>query len=103
MNMAAADRQAARLRVPEDVRALIRGAHPDIKCKLRAALAQIQSEPETGKALRDELSGLRSYRLGRLRIIYRISKFGVLDIVAIGPRKTIYEETFRLVKRQMGE
>jgi mRNA interferase RelE/StbE len=101
--MVAADRQATRLRAPEDVRALIRGAHPGIKRKLRAALAQIQSEPETGKALRDELSGLRSYRLARLRIIYRISKSGVIDIVAIGPRKTIYEETFRLVKRQIGE
>jgi mRNA-degrading endonuclease RelE of RelBE toxin-antitoxin system len=46
---------------------------------------------------------LRSYRLERLRIIYRIEKPGVIDIVAIGPRKTIYEETFRLVKRQIGE
>jgi len=45
---------------------------------------------------------LRSYRLGRLRIIYRVAKPGVIDIVAIGPRKTIYEETFRLVKRQIG-
>jgi mRNA-degrading endonuclease RelE of RelBE toxin-antitoxin system len=101
--MVAADRPATRLRVPEDVRSLIRGAHPDIKRKLRAALAQIRSEPETGKAVRDELSGLRSCRLGRLRIIYRISKSGVIDIVAIGPRKTIYEETFRLVKRHRGE
>jgi mRNA-degrading endonuclease RelE of RelBE toxin-antitoxin system len=81
---------------------LVKGAHPRIKGKLRSALEHIQSEPEAGKALRDELLGLRSYRLGRLRIIYRISKPDVLDLVAIGPRKTIYEETFRLVKRRIG-
>jgi len=39
----------------------------------------------------------------RVRIIYRISKSGVIDIVAIGPRRMIYEENFRLVKRQIGE
>jgi mRNA interferase RelE/StbE len=89
-----------KLRLPGNVRALIRGAHPGIKRKLKAALEQILSAPETGKALRDELSGLRSYRLGRLRIIYRISGRGVIDIVAIGPRRTIYAETFRLVKRR---
>ena len=90
-------RQTVKLRVPQDVRNLVRGAHPHIKRKLRAALEHIQSEPEAGKALRDELLGLRSYRLGRLRIIYRVAKPSLIDIVAMGPRKTIYEETFRLL------
>lgn len=99
----AAGRQTVRLRVPHDVRYLIRGAHPHIKRKLRAALEHIQSEPEAGKALRDELLGLRSYRLGRLRVIYRAAKPGVIEIIAIGPRRTIYAETFRLVKRQRDE
>jgi mRNA-degrading endonuclease RelE of RelBE toxin-antitoxin system len=90
-------RKIFKLRVPEDVRKWVRGAHPHIKRKLHAALEYIQSEPEAGNALRDELLGLRSYRIGRLRIIYRAIKPGVIDIVAIGPRKTIYEETFRLL------
>ena len=101
--MTADGRHILKLRAPENVRKLLRSAHPHIKRKLRAALEHIQSEPEAGKALKDQLVGLRSYRLARLRIIYRISKSGVIDIVAIGPRKTIYEETFRLVKRQIGE
>lgn len=99
----AAGRQTVRLRVPQNVRHLIRGAHPHIKRKLRAALEHIQSEPEAGKALRDELLGLRSYRLGRLRVICRVAKPGVIEIIAIGPRRTIYAETFRLVKRQRDE
>jgi mRNA-degrading endonuclease RelE of RelBE toxin-antitoxin system len=101
--MAAAGRHTLKLRAPENVRELVRSAHPHIKRKLRAALEHIQLEPEAGELLRDEVLGLRSYRLGRLRIIYRVAKPGVIDIVAIGPRKTIYEETFRLVKRQIGE
>jgi len=89
-----------KLRVPENVRELIRSAHPHIKRKIRVALELLVSEPETGKVLRDELAGLRSYRLGRLQIIYRLQKPGLIDIVAIGPRKTIYEDTFRLLKRE---
>lgn len=98
--MAAAVRRAMKLRAPADVRDLIRGAHPQIKRKLRSALGLIQSDSEAGKALKEELQGLRSYRLGRLRIIYRMARGGVVDIIAIGPRRTIYEETFRLLKRQ---
>lgn len=91
-----------KLRASAHVRELLRGAHPLIKRKLRAALEHIQSEPEAGRALRDELTGLRSLRIGRLRIIYRVAKPGIIDIVAIGPRKTIYEETFMLVKKEQG-
>ncbi len=101
--MAAASRPSMKLRVPEHVRELIRGAHPHIKRKLRAALELIQSEPEAGKPLREALQGLLSSRIGRLRIIYRVAKPGIIDIVAIGPRKTIYKETFSLLKRQIRE
>jgi len=98
--MAPEGRQRMKLRAPQNVRELLGSAHPHIKRKIRVTLQLLQSEPEAGKALREELVGLRSYRLGRLRIIYRVLKAGVIDIVAIGPRKTIYEETFRLIKRE---
>jgi len=75
-------------------------ADPENHAGIRVALEVLVSEPETGKVLRDELTGLRSYRLGRLQIIYRLQKPGLIDIAAIGPRKTIYEDTFRLLKRE---
>ena len=53
-----------------------------------------------GKALREELAGLRSHRIGKFRIVYREASGGVVEIVAIGPRRTIYEETLRLIKRK---
>lgn len=89
-----------RLRIPEEVAALLRGLHPGIKRKARAAIAEILDDPEAGKPLREELSGLRSYRVGRWRIVYRCSARGVVELVAVGPRSVIYEETLRLLKKE---
>jgi mRNA interferase RelE/StbE len=88
-----------RLRMPEETADFIRNLHPEIKRRVKAALKAILSDPDRGKSLRNELEGLRSFRVGRFRIIYRKPSEGIIDIVAIGPRKYIYEETYRLVKK----
>jgi mRNA interferase RelE/StbE len=88
-----------RLRVPDDVASLIRSMHPQLKRKVRAALQLIQTGAGVGKALRDELAGLRSYRVGRFRIIYRVVPGPYIDIVAVGPRQRIYQETYRIIRR----
>ena len=87
-----------RLKIPDDVAALIRGLHPDLKRKIRSALDDLLDDPTIGKTLRDELAGLRSCRVARLRIIYQVAGT-VIGIVAVGPRRTIYEETWRKVRR----
>jgi mRNA-degrading endonuclease RelE of RelBE toxin-antitoxin system len=87
-----------RLRVPDEVADLVRGMHPTLKRKTRASLKAILADPSSGKALKDELCGLRSFRVGTFRVIYRVSR-NVVEIVAIGPRGRIYEETYRLLKR----
>jgi len=87
-----------RLKVPDDVAALIRGLHPDLKRKVRAALSDIVEDPTIGKLLRDELAGLRSCRVGHFRIVYRMADT-VIEIVAVGPRRTIYQETWRRVRK----
>ena len=68
--------------------------------KVLAALAAILDTPESGKALKDELAGLRSYRLGNFRIVYRLAKGRVIEQVAVGPRRHIYEDTYRRVRRE---
>ena len=98
--MAATVRPQLKLRVPVEIVAFIRGCHPKLKRKIRAGLQHIVSEPESGKSLKDELEGLKSYRISRFRIIYRISSKKIIDVVAIGPRKTIYEETYRIIKKE---
>jgi mRNA interferase RelE/StbE len=88
-----------KLRISDETSALIRSLHPLLKRKIRASLQTIVSDPHAGKALKDELSGLRSFRAGRLRIIYRISDKKEIEIIAVGPRECIYEETLRIMKK----
>ena len=88
------------LRVPPAVVSLIRHLHPKLKGKIRRGLDAIVEDAAVGKALREELGGLRSYRIGKFRIVYREASGGVVEIVAIGPRRTIYQETLRLIKRK---
>jgi mRNA interferase RelE/StbE len=86
-----------RVRIPDEVADLIRSMHPDLKRKVRDSLKIIMTSPHEGKALQDELADLRSFRVGRFRIIYRLHR-NTVEIVAIGPRERIYEDTYRLIK-----
>ena len=91
---------AIRLKLPDDLAKLIRNMHPALKKKVRAGLEAIIEQPAAGKSLRDELKGLASYRIGTFRIIYRKTERHIIEIVAIGPRKNIYQETFRIISRE---
>jgi mRNA interferase RelE/StbE len=86
-----------RFRVSDEVARLVRGLHPDIKRKVRAALDRLAQDVEAGKALQGDLQGLRSLRVARLRVVYRAPARRVIEIVTIGPRDRVYEETLRLV------
>ena len=101
--MPSKERTRRKLRVPDDIVALIRGCHPQLKRKLKAGLRHILIEPESGRTLRDELAGLMSYRISSFRIIYRISSKQIIDVVAVGPRKTIYEETYRIIRKEANQ
>ena len=89
-----------KLKVPDSVVGLVRNMHPHLKKKIKASLQTILSDPYSGKALKDELFGLRSCRVSRFRIIYRICDEKLIEIIAIGPRENIYEETLRLLKKR---
>jgi mRNA interferase RelE/StbE len=91
-----------RLRVPASVDELVRTLHPDLKQKIRAGLDLIRNDSTSGKPLQDELASLRSLRVGRFRIIYRVGPGHTIELVSIGPRRTIYEETLRLLRRPPG-
>ena len=91
-----------RLTVPIEIQRLIRKMHPDLKRKLRASLDLIALDPSSGKVLFDELEGLRSFRVSSFRVIYKITDPKRIEIIAIGPRKRIYEETVRILRKQRG-
>ena len=64
---------------------------PDLKRKIRMAVDDIRRNPKNGKELIEKLSGLRSYRVGRFRIVYRASA-NAIHIVAVGPRDVVYQK-----------
>jgi mRNA interferase RelE/StbE len=91
---------AYKLRVTDEIVSLIRGMHPLLKRRIKAAFKEIIKDPYCCKALKEELSDLRSFRIKRFRIIYKVSIKKEISIVALGPRKYIYEETFRIIQKR---
>jgi mRNA interferase RelE/StbE len=91
-----------KLAVSGDIRKLIRTMHPSLKNKIKSSLKIVLSGPYSGKALMGELEGLRSFKVSSLRIIYRIKDPKQIELVTIGPRERIYEETLRVIQREEG-
>ena len=91
---------AYKLRVPDEIVSLIRGMHPLLKKRVKAALEEICNDPYCGKNLKEELADLRSFQIKRFRIIYKVSSKKEIRIVALGPRIYIYEETFRVIQKR---
>jgi mRNA interferase RelE/StbE len=92
-----------RLNVPDEIARLICSLNPGLKRKVKSSLRIILDELGSGKALKDELAGLRSFRVGKFRIIYRVSSKSLIDLVAVGPRVRIYEETYRMLRKELKE
>ena len=57
--------------------------------RLREAIREFSKNPLLGKKLKGEFEGLRSYRLGSFRIVYRFTR-EVLEVVYIDDRKDVY-------------
>ena len=64
---------------------------PEIYARLAHALDDLERDPFQGKALKGELKGRYSYRMGDYRILYLIHHHRLLVLVIdIGPRRDIY-------------
>ncbi len=72
---------------------------PYLKFHARKVMDDIRENPESGKPLGEELTGYRSYRIGRYRLIYRIAE-DRLVLEAFGPRSDIYERFVLEIGRQ---
>ena len=81
-----------RLLYSETSRNQILKLHPELKSIIRKRLDTIQIEPFIGKKLERELSGYRSLRARRFRIIYKLDEAAeLIQIHYVGHRKDIYE------------
>jgi mRNA interferase RelE/StbE len=63
-----------------------------IRRRVRAALDTLRDDPYRGKPLQLTLQGLRSWRSGDWRIIYRVDAEHIeILVVTIGHRREVYE------------
>jgi len=77
----------------------IRHLPPQVKRGVRSALRMLRANPAIGEPLLGELDALRKYRAHRLRLVYRLNrKKRIVDLLAVGQRRTIYEEVAELLR-----
>ena len=78
---------------------------PEIKKLIRASIDELASQPFKGDELQMELSGFRSLKPKRYRIIYKVNESdSTIEIYYVGPRRDVYENFKRLLeKTQIGK
>ena len=80
-----------RLIVPDSLRDFLVDLSPVLKKKIKSAFFEIINDPFSGKALVGKLEGYRSYKIKKIRIIYKIEGHSI-TILTAGPRESVYEQ-----------
>ena len=84
---------------PEAAR-LFSKLHPENKKLIKLALYELSQALYSGHDLQEELSGFKSYRSKKYRILYRVNKDEyIIEIYYIGHRKDVYEQFRRLLNQ----
>jgi mRNA interferase RelE/StbE len=77
---------------PESGRILSK-LHQENKKQIKASLKRLRQNPNMGSDLQEELSGFKSYKLKRYRILYKIDEEqNCICIYHIGHRSDVYEQ-----------
>jgi len=93
-----------RLDIPPHIADVIRSLHPDLKQLIKSAIRAICANPEYGEPLKRELDGLRKYRVRRFRIVYAAhQKTRTIRLMAVGHRRSVYEELTERIRRKTSE
>jgi mRNA interferase RelE/StbE len=90
-----------RAALPPDVAKFIAHLPPGVKRAVKAGIRALAVDPNVGDPLHGELEGSFKYRVRRYRIVYQIDKRArVIRIVAVGHRRSIYEELAERLKER---
>jgi mRNA interferase RelE/StbE len=77
---------------PEAAKLLSR-LHPESKKFIKEGLTELRQNPHLGDDLQQELSGFKSYKIKRYRILYDINEEeGVIQVYYVGHRRDVYEQ-----------
>ncbi len=84
------------VKLAESADATITHLPPPIKQQITEAIRFLMITPMAGEPLKRELQGKWKFRVGGHRIIYELEpQHKIIHVIAIGPRRTIYEELMR--------
>lgn len=90
--------------IPPHVADVIRALHPELKQLIKSAIRAIAAKPVCGEPLKRELDGLRKYRVRRIRIVYAVEQNArVIRLMAVGHRRSVYEELTVRIRRKIRE
>jgi mRNA interferase RelE/StbE len=89
-----------RIRLTPVAAGFIAKLHPENGKIIRQALDEIRRNPHSGYDLQEELSGFKSFRAKRYRVIYKVDEVGhSIDVYLVGHRRDVYEQLGVLLRR----
>jgi mRNA interferase RelE/StbE len=89
-----------RIRFTPEAARLLSKIHPENKKLIKAAIKELRQDPHSGDDLEEELSGFKSYKIKRYRILYKINEEeNVIEVYYIGHRIDVYEQFRRLLDK----
>lgn len=89
-----------RFRLAPEAARFIAKLHPENRKIIRQALDEIRQNPLSGYDLQEELSGFKSFRSKRYRVIYKVDELGhSIDVYFVGHRRDVYEQLGVLLRR----
>ena len=82
-----------RLKFTPEAARLIAKLHPEGKKLIKSGLDELRQNPFLGDDLQQELSGFKSYKIKRYRVLYAVNEEEeVIQIYYVGHRRDVYEQ-----------
>jgi mRNA interferase RelE/StbE len=82
-----------RLKFTLEAARLLAILHPEAKKLIKTSLEELRQNPYLGDDLQQELSGFKSYKIKRYRVLYDINEEEeVIQVYYVGHRRDVYEQ-----------
>ena len=82
-----------RLKFTPEAARLLAKLHPEGKKLIKSGLDELRQNPFLGDDLQQELSGFKSLKIKRYRVLYAIDEEGkVIQVYYVGHRRDVYEQ-----------
>ena len=92
--------KSSKIRFTPEAARLFSKLHPENKKLIKSALQELRQAPYSGQDLEEELSGFKSFKSKRYRIVYKVNEEEhSVEVYFIGHRKDIYEQFKRLLNQ----